>query len=238
MEAINGIIPRYICNDVGLIDSGKVSFMIYQMGLEGLGALVLLNEKLATSPTHSLHIQYLPVLASKYNTTIAKLETVVRSYGLFQIENDEIFFSDILNKKIEIYATKLKKQIEGGKKSGETRRKQKSLNGGSCEVTSKLLQSNHEQYNKIKDISFKKDIYLLTEISHFTDSFKDFQIGKYILNITHENKIVFVSVALMENPYETYKKFQVQDNDIERLRKFLISFYEKEEIPEARTNTS
>lgn len=237
MVAINGIVPKYICNDVNLTDTEKVSFMIFQMGLEGLGALVLLNEKLALSPTHSLHIQYLPVLASKYNTTAAKLETVVKSYGLFQIKNDEIFFSDVLNQKIEIYAAKLKKQIEGGKKSGETRRKQKGLNGGSCEVTSKLLQSNHEQY-KIKDISFKKDIYLLTEISHFTDSFKDFQIGKYILNITHENKIVFVSVALMENPYETYKKFQVQDNDIERLRKFLISFYEKEEIPEARTNTS
>jgi hypothetical protein len=227
--------------DIGLIDSDKVALMIDQLGLEGYGAMMLLNEKLATTPTHKLHISFLPVLARKYNTSTVKLETVVKSYGLFVLQDEHIFYSQEINEKIVVYAKGMKQKIEAGKSSAKKRQEQKALNGGIAQRSfngrSTVVTTDAQQYNKIKDISFKKDIYLLTEISHFEDGFIDFRIGDFLIQkIFREDDFIKVDISLIENPTQIFQTVQIKN--IESLKYFLTLFYETKEIPQGKVNTS
>jgi hypothetical protein len=60
---IKGVIPKYFSYDVGTVDDETITLMIDELGLEGLGIKVLLDDKLASNPEHRLHIKYIPILA-------------------------------------------------------------------------------------------------------------------------------------------------------------------------------
>lgn len=68
----------------------RIMLLIDQLGPEGYGILLLLDD---TAQQHSENCRFelIPALAREYNTTAAKIETVIRQYGFFDISEDGCF---------------------------------------------------------------------------------------------------------------------------------------------------
>ena len=90
----------YFSHDSNAKDDPKCSLLIEELGLEGYGIYWVLIETLRDQPEYRYPIKMIPILARKYNTTSAKVEVIVRNYGLFEVSNDE-FFSISLLKRME-----------------------------------------------------------------------------------------------------------------------------------------
>ena len=84
-----------------------------QLGLEGYGIFWVLVETLRDQPKFKYPLNLIPALARKYNTSAEKMKAVIFSYELFLIENDEFFFSESLNRRMEIYIEKRKPKKMG-----------------------------------------------------------------------------------------------------------------------------
>lgn len=91
----------YFSHDSNAKDDPKCVLLIEQLGLEGYGIFWVLIETLRDQPEYKYPLALIPALARRYNTTAEKMKTVVGSYGLFQVENDEFFFSESLDRRME-----------------------------------------------------------------------------------------------------------------------------------------
>lgn len=87
----------------------KCTLLIEQLGLEGYGIFWVLIETLRDQTDHRYPFILLGSLARKYNTTAEKMNVVIRNYGLFQVENDDFFFSESLNRRMELVNEKSNK---------------------------------------------------------------------------------------------------------------------------------
>lgn len=101
----------YFSHDANAKDDPKIVQVVDDLGLEGYGIFWVLVETLRNQPTYRYPLKLIPSLARKYNSTSAKIEVVVKNYGLFQIENEE-FFSLSLNKRMELKEAKSLKARE------------------------------------------------------------------------------------------------------------------------------
>lgn len=68
----------------------RIMLLIDQLGPEGYGILLMLD-KTAQQHPESCRVELIPALAREYNTTAAKIETVIRQYGFFDISEDGRF---------------------------------------------------------------------------------------------------------------------------------------------------
>lgn len=82
----------YFSHDANAQDDPKCMILIDQMGMEGYGIFWALIEKLRAEANYTLPLSVLGPFAKRWGTSKEKVETVVKSYGLFCVEN-EIFFS-------------------------------------------------------------------------------------------------------------------------------------------------
>lgn len=118
----------YFSHDANAKDDYKCMLLIDQMGLEGYGIFWVLVETLREQKDYKYPLQLVPSLARKYNTTQAKMETVINAYDLFGVDAQNFFFSDSLNRRMAIYEEKKRQQIEAGKKGAAAKKaKQKQL---------------------------------------------------------------------------------------------------------------
>ncbi|MDH6357635.1 DUF4373 domain-containing protein [Parabacteroides sp. PF5-9] len=90
----------YFPHDSNAKDDPKCVLLIDQLGLEGYGIFWILIETLREQPDYKYPLNLLPALARRYNTSAEKIGTVVRSYELFNIEDEKIFFSESLIKRM------------------------------------------------------------------------------------------------------------------------------------------
>lgn len=91
----------YFSHDSNAKDDPKCVLLIEQLGMEGYGIFWVLIETLRDQPEYKYPLVLIPALARRYCTTAEKMKTVIMSYGLFQVENDEFFYSDSLNRRME-----------------------------------------------------------------------------------------------------------------------------------------
>lgn len=71
------------------------------MGLEGYGIFWVLVETLRDQPDYTYPLELIPALARRYNTSAAKMRTVIDKYELFSITDDnKFFFSHSLNRRM------------------------------------------------------------------------------------------------------------------------------------------
>ncbi|WP_020074072.1 DUF4373 domain-containing protein [Faecalispora sporosphaeroides] len=68
----------------------RIMLLIDQLGPEGYGILLMLDDTAQQHP-ESCRLELIPALAREYNTTAAKIETVIRQYGFFDIAGDGRF---------------------------------------------------------------------------------------------------------------------------------------------------
>lgn len=152
----------YFSHDSNAKDDFKCMLLIEELGLEGYGIFWVLVETLREQENFKYPIKLLSSLARKYNTTLAKMEVVVKNYNLFQIEDESFFFSSSLNKRMELMNKKRTLAKLAGIKSGEARRSKKN------ERMLNVRSTNVEQLNKSKVNKIKGNISDLKKLSSFT----------------------------------------------------------------------
>jgi hypothetical protein len=132
--------------------------IIEQLGCEGYGIFWILVETLRDQKDYRYPIRLISALARKYNTTEAKMATVIKEYGLFKIDKESFFFSDSLNRRMKSLDSIIEKRKIAGKKSGEVR-KQKSI-----EHKLNMCSTDVERKDKIRKEKIKEDISLLKNL--------------------------------------------------------------------------
>lgn len=95
----------YFSHDANAQDDPKCMMLIDQMGLEGYGIFWALIEKLRSEAEYKLPISILQSFAKRWGTSKEKVEVVVKSYSLFEIE-DDYFFSPRLIRSMKLKSEK------------------------------------------------------------------------------------------------------------------------------------
>lgn len=111
----------YFPHDSNAKDDPKCMLLIDQLGLEGYGIFWVLIEVLRDQPDYTYPLANLPALARRYNCTAEKFQTVVSNYGLFCIENEQVFFSDSLRRRMAIVDERRALLSSYGQMGAETR---------------------------------------------------------------------------------------------------------------------
>lgn len=150
----------YFPHDSNAKDDPKCVLLIEQLGMEGYGIYWMLIETLREQPNYRYPLNLLSALARRYNTTGEKVKAVVCSYGLFQIENDEFFFSHSLIERMRPLEERKLLASKAGKASAERRKAnacstdvQQEFN--LCSTTVQPLDKIRVDNNKKKNIKEK-----------------------------------------------------------------------------------
>lgn len=106
----------YFPHDSNAKDDPKVVMLIEQLGPEGYGIYWILIETLRDQPNYRYPLNLLPALARRYITSKEKIETVVHNYNLFEVENEELFLSPSLCRRMGAIDNKRRLLSEAGKK--------------------------------------------------------------------------------------------------------------------------
>lgn len=86
----------YFSHDSNAQDDPKCMLLIDQMGMEGYGIFWALIERLRNEKDYKLPVVTVNALAKRWGTSKEKVETVIKNYGLFVIENDHFFSHRLL----------------------------------------------------------------------------------------------------------------------------------------------
>ena len=177
-------------HDSNAKDDYKCKILIEQLGCEGYGIFWILVETLREQKDYRYPFYLLGALARKYNTTQAKVETVVKEYGLFEIDIDSFFFSHSFNRRME-NLDKIKEQRRiAGLKSGANRKIkaiEHKLNKSSTKderVDNIKKEKIIKEINKLKDFLSHKSANAILQIAKnedYKDLFSD-EINSFILN--------------------------------------------------------
>jgi uncharacterized membrane-anchored protein YjiN (DUF445 family) len=177
-------------HDSNAKDDYKCMILIEQLGCEGYGIFWILVETLREQKDYRYPFYLLGALARKYNTTQAKVETVVKEYGLFEIDIDSFFFSHSFNRRME-NLDKIKEQRRiAGLKSGANRKIkaiEHKLNKSSTKderVDNIKKEKIIKEINKLKDFLSHKSANAILQIAKNED-YKDLvsnEINSFILN--------------------------------------------------------
>ena len=117
----------YFSHDAGAQNDPKCMILIDQLGMEGYGIFWALVEQLRCEKNYKLPFTILSAFSKRWNTSKEKIEAVVKSYGLFKIE-EELFFSLRLLRSMKEYKEKRNKYISAGKLGGKASVKQRLIN--------------------------------------------------------------------------------------------------------------
>lgn len=150
--------------------NGKnVKRLIKDFNVLGYGVAVYLLETLAETEEHQYPINDIDLLADEMKVSVPIINTVINTYGLFEIverEDGTQFISTQLNKWLEPYYTKVEKLSTAGKISAlkkkqkqEEQLKQLSLFNSSQHMlnTSSTINKLINKRNKEKNLSNKLD---------------------------------------------------------------------------------
>ncbi len=87
-------------HDSNATNDPKIMMLIAGEGLEGYGIYWTIIEHLREQPGYKSHLLILKALAMRYNSTEKKYVAVVQDFGLFVVDDDMIFFSPSLLKRM------------------------------------------------------------------------------------------------------------------------------------------
>ena len=83
----------YFSHDGTAQDDPKCMLLIDQLGMEGYGIYWGLIERLRGEPNYRLPMSVCSAYARRWNTSKEKVEAVIKSFNLFEIEESSYFFS-------------------------------------------------------------------------------------------------------------------------------------------------
>lgn len=171
----------YFSHDANAKDDYKCMLLIDQMGLEGYGIFWVLVETLREQKDYKYPLQLVPSLARKYNTTNAKMETVINAYGLFEIDAQSFFFSGSLNRRMNFLEQKREKIVAASLKGVEAKKakKQQLLElSGYNSTNHRLTDGQPSKEKESKEKESKENKTLSQESEQERDIFKNLQSFK------------------------------------------------------------
>lgn len=142
----------YFSHDSNAKDDPKCVLLIEQLGLEGYGIYWVLIETLRDQPNYKYPVALIPALSRRYNTTTEKMRTVINSYGLFVVDEND-FFSLSLLERMQVFEYKKQLASIAGKKSAE---KRLLLNSCSTDVQPTFNSGSTIKEKKIKENKSKE----------------------------------------------------------------------------------
>lgn len=165
----------YFPHDSNAKDDPKCVLMIEQLGMEGYGIFWMLIETLRDQPGYTYPITNLPALARRYNTSAEKVRTVVFNYGLFVVNEDTIFFSESLQRRMKSLDEKRLKRAEAGRlgmarRWGDNNVITPQLPCDNDDITS-IVNNNKGEQNKEQSISTSTGGVTAAERERFFESF-------------------------------------------------------------------
>jgi hypothetical protein len=209
----------YFSHDSNAKDDPKCMMLIDQLGLEGYGIFWVLVEILRDQPEYKYPIDLVPIIARRYNTSAEKMKAVVLNFGLFELDEQNNFFSLSLNNRMEHLASIREKRKKAGLISGKVR-KQKALNKCSTRVNHKL---NKNEQSKGKESKVKESIlYYESEIQknselEFINQYKAF-FDILMFNNPDNDKLEGVLSIPKQVSYDSFCKLLKKSQ--EKKRKF------------------
>jgi len=108
-------------HDSNAKDDPKCIILIEELGLEGYGIFWVLVETLRAQPDFKAPLRILPAIARRHNTSTEKVKAVIGRYELFEIEDEEFFYSQSLIDRMQPLLAKKQALVEAGKKGAEAR---------------------------------------------------------------------------------------------------------------------
>lgn len=146
-------------HDSNAKDDPKCVLLIDQLGLEGYGIYWVLVELLREQPEYMYPLAMVPSVARRYGTTAEKMMTVIKSFGLFEIQDDMFFFSRSLMERMTEYNAVRQRRIDAGRLGGKAKAMLKQCSGN-AKAMLKQSQSNalaNPGYNSIKENNINID---------------------------------------------------------------------------------
>ena len=147
-------------HDSNAKDDPKCILLVEQLGLEGYGIYWVLIELLREQKDYRYPIKLIPAIARRFNTSTEKVMTVIKSYSLFQIENDEFFFSESLLERMNQYELLGQKRREAvNKRWNKQNELQQSYKDDTIVLQSKYKSNrNRIEGNRIEENRKEKNI--------------------------------------------------------------------------------
>lgn len=158
-------------HNADMISDNRMLCMVNQLGMEGYGIFWALLEMLCKEDEHKLPIDTIPALAARWETSKAKVETVISKYGLFDIENGAFFYSQELIDDIKAIDEKAKKRRNSALNAANSRWKNRPI---LCERNASAMQtqcernanaSNLHKNKEINSLENQKDTFLPQKVS-------------------------------------------------------------------------
>lgn len=158
--------------------NGKnIKRLIKDFNVQGYGIAVYLLETLAETEGHQYPINDIDLLADEMKVSVPVINTVISTYELFEIiedENGSLFISSQLNKWLEPYYTKVESLSRAGKISAAKRKKKQeeqlkqlemNLSGddstqhmlNTCATINKLINKRNKEKNLSNKLDEKKE---------------------------------------------------------------------------------
>lgn len=104
----------------------KIKRLRKELGVEGYGIYFMLLEVLREQQDMRYPLTDIDLIADEFNTSEQKVVTVIKAYELFEIDEQEKFFSPKMLVYLEPYFRMKEQRREAGKESG----KQRALSAG------------------------------------------------------------------------------------------------------------
>ncbi|MFO7972888.1 MAG: DUF4373 domain-containing protein [Desulfobacterales bacterium] len=134
----------------------KLKRIIKELGIEGYGIYFMLLEVLRDQPELKYPINDVDLLADEFRTSEAKVKTVIMNYNLFDIDEQNNFFSIKLEEYLQPYFRMRQQRISAGKKSAE-KRKLKEKNEHPFSDRSATVQQSKVKESKVKESKVKEN---------------------------------------------------------------------------------
>lgn len=217
---MNNKTPRYLPLDLNFIKDNRIKRLCKDIpNCAGFGMVVGLFFYLAKEKNLKCRLDDLDLIADELRTSVPLLQTIIKSYGLFSIveENGEKFFSIYLNDLLLPYFEKCEQNSINAKIGVEKRRlkQQKQLE----ELNKLRLSQNNSSHRmhddclanivkKKKEEKIKKDIKILKSLTSLSSSeisklnIDALRLSESIKLLIKKNGLIRV-VELAEN-YEKY----------------------------------
>lgn len=162
-EKIVSKVPPNFLFPTNFRNGKNVKRLIKDFNVQGYGVAVYLLETLAETEGHKYPINDIDLLADEMKVSVPVIKTIITSYGLFElIENEEgiIFISSKLNKWLEPYYTKVEKLSRAGKISALKKKKEqeKQLKELSQLDSSQHMLNTCATINKLINKSINKNV--------------------------------------------------------------------------------
>ena len=129
------------------------------------------------------------LLADEFNTSEQKVRTVIANYGLFEVDEKQMFFSTKFNEFMQPYLTMKEQRRLAGIKSGEARREKALLTAESNDRSTDVQRElNGDEQSKVK--KRKENVYSETSV--------EFRLAAYLFKFIQERKTDYTEPNFQE----------------------------------------